>query len=442
MSVEADGPGSCYDGCAHWNSAASATSRSSPTSTTASPRSPTACWSGPARSATRDSIAAAPRLDGPGAREGRHDQGEGRAHALHAPPTASEYELNLIDTPGHVDFAYEVSRALVACEGALLVVDAAQGVQAQTLANLYAALENDLTIIPVINKIDLPNAEPERVAEELARIVGFDLDEMIYASAKEGTGTDDILEAIVERIPPPAGRPQGAAAGADLRLQVRLLQGRHRLRARRRRPHRAGRSRCASWPTSTASSPSRSASSCPASSRCRPRVRRGRLRGDRPQERARGPRRRHDHAGRRRRRRAAARLPARQADGVRRPLPGAGDRLPRCCATPSRSCTSATPPSPTSRSPASRSASASAAASSASSTWRSCRSAWSASTTSTCIFTAPSVEYQVTKTDGTRARRSTTRPSCRRRTRSPRSASPGSTSRSCCRTATSAPSWS
>jgi GTP-binding protein LepA len=116
-----------------------------------------------------------------------------------------EYELNLIDTPGHVDFAYEVSRALVACEGALLIVDAAQGIQAQTLANLYAAMEQDLTIIPVINKIDLPNAEPDRVAEELERIVGFDRDEIIYASAKEGTGTKEILEAIIERVPMPKG---------------------------------------------------------------------------------------------------------------------------------------------------------------------------------------------------------------------------------------------
>jgi GTP-binding protein LepA len=120
-------------------------------------------------------------------------------------PDGREYELNLIDTPGHVDFAYEVSRALVACEGALLVVDAAQGVEAQTLANLYTALENDLAIVPVINKIDLPNAEPERVAEELARIVGFRMDEMVYASAKEGIGTDEVLQAIVERIPPPKG---------------------------------------------------------------------------------------------------------------------------------------------------------------------------------------------------------------------------------------------
>jgi GTP-binding protein LepA len=120
-----------------------------------------------------------------------------------------DYELNLIDTPGHVDFAYEVSRALVACEGALLVVDAAQGVQAQTLANLYAALEQNLTIIPVINKIDLPNAEPERVATELENLIGFNRNEIIYASAKTGAGTEEILQAIVDRIPAPAGDPNG-----------------------------------------------------------------------------------------------------------------------------------------------------------------------------------------------------------------------------------------
>jgi len=134
-----------------------------------------------------------------------------KAKAVRMAHTATdgfEYELNLIDTPGHVDFAYEVSRALVACEGALLIVDAAQGVQAQTLANLYAAIEQDLTIIPIINKIDLPNAEPERVAEELERIVGFTRDEMILASAKDGTGTDEILQAIVDRIPAPKGNPK------------------------------------------------------------------------------------------------------------------------------------------------------------------------------------------------------------------------------------------
>ncbi|SMB92906.1 GTP-binding protein LepA [Thermanaeromonas toyohensis ToBE] len=116
-----------------------------------------------------------------------------------------EYILNLIDTPGHVDFTYEVSRSLAACEGALLVVDATQGVEAQTLANLYLALEHNLEIIPIINKIDLPNAEPERVRRELEEILGLDGSQAILASAKTGYGTEEILEAIVQRIPPPQG---------------------------------------------------------------------------------------------------------------------------------------------------------------------------------------------------------------------------------------------
>ncbi|HEY8392392.1 MAG TPA: translation elongation factor 4 [Capillibacterium sp.] len=117
----------------------------------------------------------------------------------------SSYLLNLIDTPGHVDFTYEVSRSLAACEGALLVVDATQGVEAQTIANLYLALEHDLEIIPVINKVDLPSADPERVTKQLEEIFGFRPEEALCVSAKTGQGVTDLLEAIVQRIPPPKG---------------------------------------------------------------------------------------------------------------------------------------------------------------------------------------------------------------------------------------------
>src|SRR5579884_1063928 len=124
---------------------------------------------------------------------------------MYAALDGQQYELNLIDTPGHVDFTYEVSRSLAACEGAVLVIDATQGIEAQTLANLYLALEADLNIIPVINKIDLPSAEPERVMQEVEDVIGLPAEECILASAKDGTGTQEILEAIVKRIPPPHG---------------------------------------------------------------------------------------------------------------------------------------------------------------------------------------------------------------------------------------------
>src|SRR5262249_12046255 len=133
-----------------------------------------------------------------------------KAHPVRLNYTAAsgeQYVLNLIDTPGHVDFSYEVTRSLAACEGALLLVDASQGVEAQTLANAYLAVGNNLEIIPVINKIDLPSAQPEEARRQIEDIIGLDGSGAILASAKEGTGTRDILEAIIERFHPPAGDP-------------------------------------------------------------------------------------------------------------------------------------------------------------------------------------------------------------------------------------------
>jgi GTP-binding protein LepA len=141
-----------------------------------------------------------------------------KARAVRLEHTARDgqrYGLNLIDTPGHVDFSYEVSRSLQACEGALLVVDAAQGIEAQTLANVHLALREGLTIIPILNKIDLPSAQPDLVMEELENVLAIPREEVLLASAKEGTGVPEILEAIVDRIPPPSGDP-----GAPLRALV------------------------------------------------------------------------------------------------------------------------------------------------------------------------------------------------------------------------------
>ncbi len=150
------------------------------------------------------------------------------------------YELNLIDTPGHVDFTYEVSRSLAACEGAILVVDASQGIQAQTLSNLFLALDAGLEIIPVLNKIDLPGAEPERRKQEVHDLIGADPDEILLVSAKEGIGIPELLEAIVQARAAADGRPGRPAARADLRFVLRPVPRRDSERARRRRPDQEG----------------------------------------------------------------------------------------------------------------------------------------------------------------------------------------------------------
>ena len=253
-----------------------------------------------------------------------------KAHPVRLNYTAvngDQYVLNLIDTPGHVDFSYEVTRSLAACEGALLLVDASQGVEAQTLANAYLAVDNSLEIIPVINKIDLPSAQPDECKRQIEDIIGLDSSTAILASAKEGTGTRDILEAIVTPLPSAHRRSRRAAEGPDLRYVVRPVPWSGDRRAGDRRRDQAENE---NPPDGRGTGPRGGqprrvfAQGHPGH---RARRRRGGLRGGQHQAGVRREAWRHHHRGGAADHRAVPRLQGAEADGLRRALPGRGPRV-------------------------------------------------------------------------------------------------------------------
>ena len=245
-----------------------------------------------------------------------------------------DYVLNLIDTPGHVDFSYEVSRSLAACEGAVLLVDAAQGIEAQTLANLYLALDADLKIIPVLNKIDLPAAQPERYASEIAAIIGIDPAEVLRVSAKTGEGVKDLLDTIVEQVPPPHGDPDAPARALifdsvydtyrGVVTYVRVVDG-----------QLSKRERVLMMSTQAVHETLELGVISPEPHpRRRPRRRRGRLPHLRREGRPPGAGRRHDHQRQQAGRSSPRRLRPPQADGVLRPVPGRRRRVPGAAGRP------------------------------------------------------------------------------------------------------------
>ena len=293
-----------------------------------------------------------------------------------------DLRLNLIDTPGHVDFAYEVSRSLAACEGSLLVVDASQGVEAQTLANVYQAIDNNHEIVPVLNKVDLPAAEPERVKQQIEDVIGIDACGAIEISAKTGDGVPEVLEAIVTRLPPPKGDREAPLKALlvdswydtylGVVVLVRIVDGVLKKGMRIRMMRRAGGPRGRERRRVHAEA-ARLAGTRAGRARLLHRLDQG----------GRGYRgRRHHHRGAAADRRAAARLPPGPAGGVLRHLPGRRGRLRGPARPRSASSASTTRPSPTRWRPRPRSASASAAASSACCISRSSRSGSPASSIS------------------------------------------------------------
>ena len=289
----------------------------------------------------------------------------------------------MIDTPGHVDFTYEVSRSLAACEGAVLLVDAAQGIEAQTLANLYLAMENDLTVIPVLNKIDLPAAQPDKYAEELAHLIGVRARGLPAGLRQDRRGC--LPPARRDRASAPAaGRPgRRAGPGHDLRLGLRRVPGRDHLRPGHRRTHRG--------PGPDQDDVHRSRTRAAGARRHLARAeeggsdrgRRGRLSHDRRQGRAAVAGRRHGHDQHPPGQVTARRLQGPEADGVLRACTRSTGPSTPTCATRWTSSSSTMRRCTTSRRPRPRSGSASGAASSACSTWRSSGSDWSGSPTST-----------------------------------------------------------
>ena len=311
-----------------------------------------------------------------------------------------DYVLNMIDTPGHVDFTYEVSRSLAACEGAVLLVDAAQGIEAQTLANLYLALENDLTIIPVLNKIDLPAAQPEKYAAELAHIIGCSPDDVLRVSAKTGVGVHELLEKIVAEIPAPVGDPAGPARAMifdsvydtyrGVITYIRVIDG-----------HISTRERIQMMSTGAIHELLEVGVISPEPV---PGVGLGRRRGGVPHHgregRAPVARRRHDHVGAEGRHRGPRRVPRPEADGVLRPVPDRRLGLPAAARCPRQAEAQRRGARLRARDVASPSASASVAASSACCTWRSCASASSASRTSTSSPPRPTSSTACSATTG------------------------------------------